>query len=145
MNNKNIIVKVRGIITRDNNLLVVKHKHSNFMSLPGGHLEYGENIINCLRRELVEEFGIEPEIGNLLYINQFIDSKKDEYIEFFFDVKNGGKYLNTSALKGTHSHELAKILWITSDTDIEILPKQFEKDFKNRKIFEGKIKFIDEL
>ena len=71
MDNKNIIIKVRGIIIHDSKLLIVKHKQSQFMALPGGHLEYGEDVVACLRRELFEELGVPPEIGRLLYINTF--------------------------------------------------------------------------
>jgi len=89
MDNKNIIIKVRGVIIYDNRLLIVKHKESKFIALPGGHLEYGEDVLTCLKRELIEELGVEPEIGKLLYISTFMDSKKDEYVELFFEVKNG--------------------------------------------------------
>jgi ADP-ribose pyrophosphatase YjhB (NUDIX family) len=143
MDNKNIIIKVRGVIVHDNKLLIVKHKESQFMALPGGHLEYGEDVVTCLKRELVEELGVLPEIGRLLYINTF--KVNNQYVEFFFEVKNGEKYLNIDGLERTHSHELAEIMWLSSDTDIEILPKQFSEDFKNNNIFEGETKFINEL
>lgn len=146
MENKNILVKVRGVILYEGKLLIVKHEQSQFMALPGGHLEYGEDVINCLKRELVEELGVMPEIGKLLYINTFIEKKNNtEYVEFFFEVKNGKDYLNIDGLERTHAHELTEILWISSDSDIEILPKKFNEDFKNNKIFEGETKFIDEL
>jgi ADP-ribose pyrophosphatase YjhB (NUDIX family) len=145
MDNKNIIIKVRGVIIHDNKLLIVKHKESQFMALPGGHLEYGEDVITCLKRELVEELGVLPEIGRLLYINTFMDDKKDEYVEFFFEIKNGEKYLDIDGLERTHAYELAEILWISPSDDIKMLPKQFDEDFKNKKIFEGETKFISEL
>lgn len=52
--NKNILVKVRGVILHEGKLLIVKHRQSQFIALPGGHLEYGEDVITCLKRELVE-------------------------------------------------------------------------------------------
>lgn len=143
MDNKNIIIRVRGIIIHDNKLLIVKHQQSEFMALPGGHLEYGEGVITCLERELVEELGVKPEIGRLLYINTF--KVNNQFVEFFFEVKNGEKYLNIDGLERTHAHELAEILWVSTDTNIEILPKKFDEDFKNNKIFEGETKFINEL
>lgn len=143
MDNKNILIKVRGVIIHDNKLLIVKHKQSQFMALPGGHLEYGEDVVTCLKRELVEELGVLPEIGRLLYINTF--KVNNQYVEFFFEIKNGEKYLNIDGLERTHAHELAEILWISPDSDIDILPKQFNEDFKNNKIFERETKFINEL
>lgn len=145
MDNKNILIKVRGVITHESKLLIVKHLGTSFMALPGGHLEYGEDIITCLKRELVEELGVLPEIGRLLYINTFLSDNKNEYVEFFFEVKNGEKYLNTEELERTHAHELAEIIWISPSDNINMLPKQFDEDFKNNKIFEGETKFINEL
>lgn len=143
MDNKNIIIKVRGVIVCDNKLLIVKHVGTDFMALPGGHLKYGEDVIACLERELVEEFGTLPKVGRLLYINTYID--KNEYVEFFFEVKNGKDYLNIDELERTHAHELTEILWISPDSDIKILPNKFDEDFKNNRIFEGETKFISEL
>ena len=146
MDDKNIIIKVRGVVTLNNKLLIVKHVGTDFMALPGGHLKYGEDIITCLKRELVEEFGILPEVGRLLYINTYIEDKTSkQHVEFFFEVKNGKDYLNIDGLERTHAHELTEILWISPDSDIKILPVKFDEDFKNNKILEGETKFISEL
>jgi len=144
-NKNNISIKVRGVIMYDNKLLIVKHKETKYMALPGGHLEYGEDVVTCIKRELIEELGVLPEIGKLLYINTFMGNKMVEYIEFFFEIKNGKDYVNIDDLKRTHAHELEEILWVSPDSDIDILPKQFNEDFKNNKIFEGETKFINEL
>lgn len=76
-------------------------------------------------------------------MNDYSDSK--HIYEFFFEVKNGKKYLDIDEIERTHAHELSEIMWISPNTNIEILPKQFGEDFKNNKIFEGEIKFINEL
>ena len=65
MDNKNIIIKVRGVITHDGKLLIVKHIGTGFMALPGGHLKFREDVITCLKRELVEELGF---VGGALLI-----------------------------------------------------------------------------
>jgi ADP-ribose pyrophosphatase YjhB (NUDIX family) len=146
MHDKEIIIKVRGIILHDEKLLVVEHAHSNFMALPGGHLEFGEDAITCLKRELIEELGIEPKIGKLLYINTFIDNKdKKQYVEFFFEIENGESYLDIEKLNRTHAHELAEIVWISRSDNINILPEALSKDFKENNIDKEKIKFINQL
>jgi len=145
MEDKKILIKVRGVIIHDSKLLIVKHLGTGFMALPGGHLEYGEDVIACLKRELMEELGVVPEIGGLLYINTFISKDKTEYVEFFFEVKNGKDYLNTDGLERTHAHELSEIIWVSQNNDIEILPIHLGNDFKNNNIDLNKTKFISEL
>lgn len=146
MDNKNIIINVRGVIINDSKLLIIKHLGDDFMALPGGHLKYREDVITCLKRELVEELGVMPEIGRLLYINTFIEDKNStECVEFFFEVKNGKDYLNIEKLERTHAHELSEIMWVSQKNDIEILPIDFGNDFKNNNIDLNKTKFISEL
>lgn len=146
MDNKNITINSRGVIIHDSKLLIVKHIGTDYMALPGGHLKYREDVITCLKRELVEELGVMPEIGRLIYINTFIEDKNSiEHVEFFFEVKNGKDYLNIDGLEKTHAHELTEILWVLPGSDIEILPKQFSEDFKNNNIDLNKTKFISEL
>ena len=70
---KKIVVRARAVILHEDKLLVVKHSpEDTFVALPGGHLEWKEDIKGCLKREMLEELGVAPEIGRLLYINNFI-------------------------------------------------------------------------
>src|SRR5512133_2601574 len=128
---KKIIIKVRAIILHEGKLLVVRHPHdTSFVALPGGHLEWGEDIKECLSREMVEELGVRPDIGELLYINNFTQPDGKQHIEFFFKVKNGMDYLDTEKLARSHAHEIAEIVWINPTDSIRILPKSFGEDFR---------------
>jgi 8-oxo-dGTP pyrophosphatase MutT (NUDIX family) len=61
------------VILHEDKLLVVKHSpEDTFVALPGGHLEWSEDIKECLKREMIEELGVAPEIGRLLYINNLL-------------------------------------------------------------------------
>lgn len=65
-------VGVYGVITDDAGRLLVcwynggRHGEEPLWTLPGGGLEWGEQIEDCLARELVEETGLDIEIGSLL-------------------------------------------------------------------------------
>ncbi|MDE2030902.1 MAG: NUDIX domain-containing protein [Patescibacteria group bacterium] len=140
---KKIIVRARAIILNNNKLLVVKHSHdSSFAALPGGHLEWGEDIKECLSREIVEELGINPEIGRLLYVNNFTEKDTEQSVEFFFEVTNGYAYKDFENHTRTHAYELADILWIEPNDLVNILPKEFEEDFKLGKIISDQVRYI---
>lgn len=141
MENK-FTIKCRGIILHKDKLLVVRHTRTNFVALPGGHLEHGEDPKECLKRELIEELGVEPEISRLLYINTFEDKVHGQFMEFFFEVSNGLAYVDIEKNSRTHAFELAEITWISPTEDVHLLPKQFSEDFKSGKILSDKPRFI---
>jgi ADP-ribose pyrophosphatase YjhB (NUDIX family) len=66
-----ILVRPTGVLIEDNRILVVKQwvTPSRGWSLPGGRLEAGETIEECLVREMREETGLEIRAGELLYIS----------------------------------------------------------------------------
>lgn len=137
----NIKIKTRGLIINDNKILITMHKDSKNIALPGGHLEEGEGILDCLKREMVEELGVAPEVGNILYVNSFTNGE-NQYFEFIFHIKNSKDYLDIEKLKRTHAFELERLVWISSEDDINFLPERLNNDFKNNKIDFNKTVFI---
>ena len=52
----------RGIVERDGRLLVSHERETGWILIPGGGLEAGESLTDCVRREIREETGalVEP-------------------------------------------------------------------------------------
>lgn len=97
-------VRVRGIIQHDNRYLFVKHMpSSDYWALPGGGLDDGETLEAGLTRECVEELGVTPLIGRLLYVQQLFIGD-DESLEFFFEITNGADYTAIDLRATTHGH-----------------------------------------
>lgn len=135
-------IRCRAIIIHDNRILVVKHSvDSNFYALPGGHLEWGEDVKTCMRREVIEELGITPEIGRLLYVRNFIDKDSKQSIEFHFEIINSADYLDINKLKGTHGHELVEICWIGKNDSRTIKPQELQVDLNNGTILSDVVRF----
>jgi 8-oxo-dGTP pyrophosphatase MutT (NUDIX family) len=85
---------VKAIIIQSGRLLTIKYVDNDgeWFTLPGGGQEAGETLHQALRRECLEELGIEIEIGLLRYIREYIamnhefaDHDSDTHqIEFIF-------------------------------------------------------------
>jgi ADP-ribose pyrophosphatase YjhB (NUDIX family) len=140
--NKQIVIRSRAVIVHENKLLVVAIGNHGFYALPGGHVDWGEDIQIALKRELVEELGIEPVIGRLLYVNNFTEKDAVQSVEFFFEVTNTEDYLDVDNLKGTHSFELSEICWVGADSNPNILPKPLQADLKNNAILSDTVRFL---
>jgi 8-oxo-dGTP diphosphatase len=141
---KKIVIRVRGIIIDEGKLLTVKHPHSkNFLALPGGHLEWGEDVKECLQREIVEELGINPKIGKLLYLYNFINEDNIQSLEFFFEIINSQDYLNIENIERTHAYEIAEVCWIKPNDTTPLFPRIVWEDFKKGNIISDKIRYIN--
>jgi len=90
--------------------------------MPGGGVEEGEALTDAIRREMIEETGVTPQVGNLLYIQQF-SFKDEEHLELFFHITNGEDYLQVDLSKTSHgTAEIAEIKFVDPATTV-ILPK----------------------
>ena len=74
------------------------------------------------RARNVEETGIKPVVGNLLYIQQFTHGDK-EYLEFFFHVTNSEDYLDIDLTKTTHGMEEIEEIGFVDPATTHILPE----------------------
>ena len=74
MNSKVFNVRVYGLLINDNNEVLISDEQEygfRFTKFPGGGLEYGEGLIEGLKREYVEECNTEVEIISHFYTTDF--------------------------------------------------------------------------
>ena len=63
------IIAAAGIVINEKNeILMVKNLRRGW-EFPGGQVEAGENVINGVKREILEETGIEAEVGEVFCIS----------------------------------------------------------------------------
>ncbi|KYG90611.1 NUDIX hydrolase [[Bacillus] sp. KCTC 13219] len=64
----------KAIIVKDKKLLAIKIQENGgtYYILPGGGQEHGENLHQALERECKEELGVEVEIGELIFVREYI-------------------------------------------------------------------------
>lgn len=106
-------ISARGVIFKDGKILAQQPQKDgvpyDFWCTMGGGMDPGESIVDCLQREMIEETGITPKIGRLLYVQQFIDAKEREIMDFFFEVMNVDDYEHIDLAATTHGElETAK-------------------------------------
>ncbi len=69
-------IRVYGIWLHDSHILVSEEliRGRTILKLPGGGLEWGEGIADCLRREWQEELGLEITVLDHFYTTDFFQS-----------------------------------------------------------------------
>lgn len=118
-------VRVCGICIENDKVLLIKHKNIGnqgyLWSPPGGGLQFGESVVECLKREFLEESNLSIEINRFLFAQEFL-APPLHAIELFFEV---------SVLKGALSlgtdpemKEGEQILEEISFLDYEMLSKE---------------------
>jgi len=86
-------MRVCGVCIENDAVLVVNH-HSlngdvNFWSPPGGGMEFGFSAEENLKREIVEETGLEVEVAGFMLVHEFL-APPLHAIELFFEVQRQG-------------------------------------------------------
>ena len=73
-------IRVYGILINENKILLVEEsvRDKRILKFPGGGLEFGEGLVDCLRREFIEE--LQTEVFNIrhfyttdFFVQSFLD------------------------------------------------------------------------
>ena len=84
------LYRVGGLAVHDGRLLVEHNVRHGFCFVPGGRVEYGENAVQALTRELDEEFGGDVRIGRLVVVadNLFeLNGRRYQEVGMYFLMK----------------------------------------------------------
>ncbi|MBL7761589.1 MAG: NUDIX domain-containing protein [Sediminibacterium sp.] len=86
-------VRIYGVLFDEQKRLLVSDEfiRGNFYTkLPGGGLEIGEGTRDCLKREFMEETGLNVEIGEHIYTTDFFQisafNNRDQIISIYYEV-----------------------------------------------------------
>src|SRR5690606_27319331 len=109
-------VRVCGLLVSNDKILMVNHKYPGkegyFWSPPGGGLHFGEKLHDCLKREFDEETGLKVEVGDFLFLNEFLKPPLHA-IELFFAINSFKGEIYTGI-----DPELAKEYQIITDVQL---------------------------
>ena len=124
--NKKQVISACVFLHKDGKLLIGKRALTkSFLpgkwELPGGHVEFGETVKECLERELIEEFNIEIILGEpYAEFTYLMNEDRDHVIEvlYFAQMKNPDQVIPLNRV----DHE--EHAWITE----EEVDKYYDKD-----------------
>lgn len=140
----------RAIIFKDGKLLSVRIKNqktghiNDYWCGVGGGVEEHEDIMSAIHREVIEETGVEPVVGDLLYIQQFNHDDRD-HLEFFFNITNVEDFENVKIEETTHGAvELYELEYI-DPRGANMLPKFLTERDIAADIASGKTKIFTYL
>lgn len=106
------IVGVGAVIFDGNRVLLVKRAHAPLRgewSLPGGAVELGETLDAAVAREVLEETGLEVDVGPVVEVVDRVHHSSDERIEYHFVIID---YLCTvRAGIATHGSDASDVRW----------------------------------
>jgi len=106
-------VRVCGICIKDDRILLVNHHSLNandsFWAPPGGGMEFGSSAEENLRREFLEETGLQVEIEKFLFVHEYL-APPLHAIELIYEVRVIGGTLFTG-----HDPEMKKDEQIIKD------------------------------
>ena len=93
MKEKRFNIRVYGIVINDRNELLVSDemiRGLQFTKFPGGGLEWGEGIRECLEREFKEELNQPIQVGDHFYTTDYFQQsaflETDQLISIYFKV-----------------------------------------------------------
>jgi 8-oxo-dGTP diphosphatase len=94
-------------------IMLVKPTYKSFWDIPGGYVEPGESPAEACAREVLEELGIEPRIGQLLVTDWAPTSKDGDKVLFVFD---GGRLTaEQHAAIRVQASELVRYEYVAAD------------------------------
>ncbi len=121
-------VRVCGILKEKEEILLLKHNTIGpagyLWAPPGGGVEFGESLEECLKKEFLEETNLIIDIGKYLFTYEFI-GERHHAIEVFFEVKrkSGELKLGNDPELPSNKQILDQVKFFSAD-ELENLPEK---------------------
>ncbi len=147
-----LVIRTKALVLNNDKLLLANE--NDILQFPGGHLEEGETLNDCLKREIKEECGIEiddSEIGEcflkVIWLNRDWPEKgKNRKCEIYYYVVNTNKLPNLDNINLTESEKEQnfKVDFVPLEESISYIENNMPKNEKNKVISPDMINALKE-
>ena len=112
------------IFDKDNNVALLHAAKKHFHKLPGGGIEEGEDAIQALKREALEEIGCEiVNIKKLGIIEMFLNNESQHSISYCFTANVKGEKMEPNFTED-EINEGFEPVWLSLDDAIKTLESE---------------------
>lgn len=110
-----VSVKCRAVILDDQGrVLLCRLARSGFWCLPGGNLDPGETLEQCMIREIREELGVEAQLGGIIHNRSFLRGE-NSVIDVWFFIANSQDFQDLDLTKASHAFEHSEVGFFSPD------------------------------
>lgn len=132
---KDLKVRISCVLVEEGKILLARHRKGKreYWTLPGGGLEPGETMVDCLKREMWEESGLEVEVGEVLFLFDVIEPKR-HIVGIVFRARRVGGELKPRNIPIGQRLIGMEFIPLSELKNIELLPpvaEEIEKSLEN--------------
>lgn len=129
-----IVVAIKAVITHGNRLLIIKRSGYDDISagtweFPGGKINFGETLHECLTREVMEETGLKIKVGDVLYTSTFCTGESRQVIVITYLCES-----KTDKIKLSFEH--SDYLWANREQIKQKLYRTILEDMTSNNVFD---------
>ena len=106
---------VYAVLEKNRKILLVRHRRSGEYVFPGGGIEIGEPMLEALKRELLEEAGIEIEILSFFHFMEhffYVDSQDQGYHSLMFFYKARSISNAARSYEARPNNDPEEVIWV---------------------------------
>jgi acetyl-CoA carboxylase carboxyl transferase subunit beta len=128
-----VTVAVGAVIVQDGNLLLIQRAHdpgAGRWAIPGGRVEPGETLAEAARREVLEETGLEVDVGDIAWVGDSIGPGEPPGWHYaivdFWATPTGGSVLAMGDAAGAEWVPIERLsAWPIVDTMVDLVHTLF--------------------
>lgn len=130
------------VFNEEHKIALLNVSKDNYHKLPGGGIEKGEDTISALRRELMEEVGVEIDVlGEVGLIIEYRDNFKQLQISYCYLCKVVGEYKETSFTEEENNSGFI-LEWVDMNDATSILDNDKPEKYVGKFIKERDLEFL---